>query len=112
MGDARSVPDAQPDPRALPMAECRLDEAGLRAQRDRYRELARHLERTERHPGRLEAHFAQGLDVALLKETIEVERDCCTFLSIDYDPERRRLSIGVDDPAQAPALDALQYALS
>lgn len=112
MGDARPGPDARPEPFSLPMAECRLDEAGLSAQRDRYRELARHLERIERHPGRLEAHFAQELDLALLQETIEVERECCTFLSIDFDPRRRRLSIGVDDLAQDPALDALQYALS
>ena len=63
----------------VPIAECRLDLAGLRAQRDRYRALDRHVEQLHRAPGRLEATFGPQLDQALLSETIAVEQECCPF---------------------------------
>ena len=49
---------------ALPIAECRLDLDGLRAQRDRYRALGRHVKRLERGPGRLDAWLGPEVDVA------------------------------------------------
>jgi hypothetical protein len=95
----------------LPIAGCRLDLAGLRVQRDRYRAIGRHLKRVERHPCRLEAQFNPDLDATLLRDAIAVERGCCSFLRIHYEPAGGRLSITVDDPAHDPALDALRFAL-
>ena len=96
----------------LPIAECRLDLVGVRAQRDRYRAIGRRLERIDRHPCRLTAQLTPEVDEALVEETVEVERGCCPFFSIDYDRDRQRLSIEVSDPAHDPALDALRHALT
>ena len=98
-----------PDP---PLAGCRLDLVGLRAQRERYRRLGRHIERIERLPQRLEAHFTADLDATLLDETLAIERACCPFFTLAYDATRRELAITVQDPTQDPALDALQHALT
>ena len=46
-----------------------------------------------------------------MPELVEVERRCCPFFAIDWDPERRRFSIGVSDAEHEPALDAIAYAL-
>ncbi len=100
------------EPTPLPLAECRLDFRGLRAQRERYRAIGRHLAGTERYPCRLEARFTPALDSALLREAIDVERGCCPFFEFRHEPAERRLSITVDDPARDPALDALEYALT
>jgi hypothetical protein len=100
------------DPAPLPIADCRLDLSELRAQRERYRAIGRYLEQIERHPRRLEVRFIPHLDAALLREAIELERGCCPFFEIRHDPVEHRLSITVDDPAQDPALDALQFALT
>ncbi len=100
------------DPTPLPISECRLDLPGLRAQRERYRAIGRHLERIDRDPCRLDARFSADLDPALLREAIEVERGCCPFFTIHRDPAEPRLLITVNDPAHDPALDALQFALT
>jgi hypothetical protein len=97
---------------ALSVAECRLDAGGLRAQADRYRRLGATATRIERAGAALTGTFGPALDAALLHETIAVERQCCPFFAFDYDPARRRLSITVERPEQAPALDALHYALT
>ena len=94
------------------LAECRLDLPGLRAQRERYRRLGGHVERAERQPQRLAVRFGVGLDEGLLRETLDVERHCCPFFAFAYDPRSRELAIGVEDPGQDPALDALQHALT
>jgi hypothetical protein len=95
-----------------PIADCKLDLKGLQEQRERYRRLASALERTERRPGELTARFTPALDEELLAETLAVERECCEFFRIDYEPGPRELSVRVDDPALDPALDALRHALT
>ncbi len=100
----------QSDP--VPVADCQLDLAGLRTQRDRYRAAGKRFERLERTPQRLEVWFGRELDVALIEEAIEVERGCCPFFAMRFEPSERRLSISVDDPAHHPALDAIQHALT
>jgi hypothetical protein len=100
------------EPQPLPLlAECRLDLAGLRRQRDRYATLGRDLVGMEREPGRLIATFSEHVDDGLVRETIEVERECCPFFELAYDAAGHRLSITVEEPVQDPALDALQYSL-
>ena len=92
-------------------AECRLDLAGLRTQRERYRRLGAHVDRVERAEGRLVVDFSPGVDSLLVAETIEVERGCCPFFALAYDVESRRLTVRVDDRRHDPALDAIAFAL-
>jgi hypothetical protein len=94
------------------MAECRLDLDGLRVQRDRYRRVGRHIERLERGPQRLDVWLRPEVDVGLVRETVDVERECCPFYAIDLDEDARRLSLSVADQAQDPALDAIRFALT
>jgi hypothetical protein len=96
----------------LPLAECRLDLPGLRAQRERYRRLAGSVQRLERRPGRLLVEFGADLDSALLDETLAVERECCPFFCLDFVPDERRLIAGVEHSHEEAALDALRFQLA
>jgi hypothetical protein len=96
---------------AAPIAECRLDLPGLRAQRDRYRALGEHVAEVRRTSRRLDVRFEGGVDEALLTETIAVERECCPFFELDYNASSRWLAIGVKQGDQDPALDAIRAAL-
>jgi hypothetical protein len=94
------------------IAECRLDVPGLQVQRERYRRLGESVEAVERAPQAFTVRFDDGLDAGLLEETLAVERECCPFFGLAFDAERRRLTVSVEDHEQAPALDALLFALS
>lgn len=100
----------RPVPAALPIAECHLDLEGLRRQRERYRTIGRHAIASDRRHCVLEVDFDPDLDEGLLHEALRVERQCCPFFRLDYDPGRRRLSVSVD-PEHEPALAAIAYAL-
>jgi hypothetical protein len=95
-----------------PIAQCHLDAAGLRVQSGRYRRLGTTATQIERHGEILKATFGRELDERLLRETIAIEGECCPFFIFDYEPAHRRLSITVQHPDQAAALDALHYALN
>ncbi len=92
--------------------DCALDDAGLRAQLDRYRRLGARVATAERRGLELVVVFEAPVDGELLEDTLAVERGCCSFFSIAYVPERQRLSIGVTDAARLPALEAIQTALT
>ena len=98
-------------PTELSMLECRLDPEGMRAQRDRYRELGRHTTGAERDTGRLAVDFEPGIDDDLVAETVAVERECCPFFGLAYEAEARRLVVTVADRRHDPALDAIAYSL-
>ena len=95
----------------LPIAACTLDPAALGAQGDRYRRLAAAAKHAQRAPDHLTVRFGDELDRTLLEQTLAIERGCCSFLAIAWDADERTLTIGVDDPSMAPALDALAEAL-
>ncbi len=104
---------AQNELHLLPLvSECGLEPEALRVQQERYATLGRDLVDVERKQGRLIATFTPDVAADLIRETIEVERECCPFLTLAYDATDHRLSITVQDPAQDPALDALHYSLS
>lgn len=93
------------------MASCGLDQAGLRAQRERYRragEGARLVERTRRH---LVVDLDQHADTRLIEQAIAIERGCCPFFDLQWTPSRQRLSVSVSHRDQEPALDAIAFAL-
>lgn len=88
-------------------AGCSLDEDRLVAQMARYARLgATAISITDR---KLEVlvRFDANLDLELLRETIAIERQCCSFFTLDYDGSDRRLSISVDRPDRVVALGAL-----
>jgi len=97
----------------LPMATagCLLDNAGLAAQLDRYRRLGTTAASIAQRELKLEVWFDAGVDLDLLRETIAIEWQCCSFFTLDYDISDRRLSISVDDPDRLDALRALLSAL-
>jgi hypothetical protein len=103
-----------PAPIELPMAlsDCGLDAEAYRVQIERYRTLG--VGAAVRRPSALElsAHFAADPDPELLRATIETERACCAFFTLDYAASDRRLTIAVSDPARTEALDQIQAALT
>ena len=89
----------------LPLAQCSLDAPGLRAQLARYETVGRAVRERRREPNLLTLRL-DGADPALVRELIEVERECCPMFRMDWrDPV---LTLAADD---APALDAIEYAL-
>jgi hypothetical protein len=96
----------------LPLAGCSLDGKGAAAQGERYAALGAALTGLERDGLRLRARFGPKLDEELLRETIEIERGCCAFFSIEFDPADRRLELSVPDAAHAGVLDAIHDALN
>ncbi len=97
----------------LPMAPsgCSLDGDGLVDQLDRYRRLGGKVKRIKQHDLELLVWFDADVDLHLVRETIAIERQCCSFFILDYDPSDRRLSITVADPHRLDALGALRAAL-
>jgi hypothetical protein len=93
------------------IAECRLDLPGLRAQRERYRQLGEYLAGIDRGPRSFTVRFDPGVDSELVEETVTVERECCPFFELGFDAQQRRLTVSVQDPCQVLALDALLFAL-
>jgi hypothetical protein len=91
---------------------CTLDAAERAAQVERYRTLARHTAEVEHEPGRVVVHFADDPPAGLLERTVEVERGCCPFFDIEYEPAGRRLVIAVEDPDRDRDLDTLAHALT
>lgn len=101
-------------PIELPMAiaDCGLDETALRKQMGRYRRLGAGATLTRRSPLELTVQLASEADPELLRATIAVERECCSFFALDYAEGERRLTVSVTDPERVPALDAIHTALS
>jgi SAM-dependent methyltransferase len=91
---------------------CTMDKAERAEQLERYRTLARHTAEVEHEPGRVVVRFSDDPPTGLLERAMEVERGCCPFFDIQYEPVSRRLVIAVEDPDRAPALDALAHVLT
>ena len=92
------------------IGECRLDAGGLATQRDRYRELGRHVTGLTREPRRLVVGFDDAVDERLLAETVEIERGCCPFFALEIRPPELVVSVG--EREHEPALEAIAHALT
>jgi len=90
---------------------CALDERGLQTQLERYRRAGRDARLIERTPRRLVAELDRDVDVTLVAEAVAVERECCPFFAVSWEPDRRRLTVAVAQAEYEPALDAIVYAL-
>jgi hypothetical protein len=47
----------------------------------------------------------------LVDELVAIERECCPFFTLDWEPDRRRLTVSVSQAEHEPALDAIAFAL-
>jgi hypothetical protein len=96
----------------LPIApSCALDEAGMRSQLERYRHAgtgARLVEQTRR---RLVVDLDRQIDTRRVDELVAIERECCPFVELRWEPNRRRLTVSVSRAGDEPALDAIAFAL-
>jgi hypothetical protein len=96
----------------LPMApSCALDEVALRSQLERYRQAGRNARLIERTPSRLVADLGDDVDTELVSAALAVERECCPFFALTWEPDRRRLTVAASDAAHEPALDAIAFAM-
>ena len=93
-------------------AGCSLSVDELAAQLERYREIGRFAAAVEHEPGRVVVRFAGAPPSALIEQALEVERGCCPFYEIDYQPAIQRLAISVDHPDRYPGVDAIAHALT
>jgi hypothetical protein len=97
---------------SLPMVPpaCSLDETNLRAQLARYRDVGTGSEILEQTRQRLVIRLGSDISDIVVEELVAIERHCCPFFSLDWEPTERRLSIGVSTNEDEPALDAIAYA--
>lgn len=102
-------PKSQP----LPMAPtgCELDDQQLAAQLARYRQLSATVLTVRRDSFSARVRFTGRLDTGLLKDTLAIERGCCGFFALEYDPSARVLSISTE-PDRLDALSTLLSALT
>jgi len=99
-------------PTAARVPSCALDEQGLELQRARYLRMAPSVLGVRREAQLITIDFAPDFDAQVLDELIAVERGCCPFFAISFDPRARRLQVGVEDPEHVPALEAIEYGFS
>jgi len=90
---------------------CALDANSVRAQYERYRRAGAGASVLERSPLRLVVDLDRRVDTGLVEETLAIERECCPFYELDWEPDPRRLRISVSEPEHAPALEAIAFAL-
>jgi SAM-dependent methyltransferase len=97
---------------AMTAAACILDAGERAAQLERYSALARHAAEVKHEPGCVVVRFFDDPPTTLLERTLEVERGCCPFFDIEYEPVGRRLVIALEDPDRDRELDAIAHALT
>ena len=65
----------------------------------------------ERTPRRIVVELDRRVEETLVEQTLAIERECCPFYELGWEPERRRLSIAVAHAEHAPALEAVAFSL-
>ena len=78
-------------------AGCTLTADGMRDQRERFARVRPAVRSVEQSPGSVRVAFAPHVDAVALRELMETERACCSFLAIEYDESERVLRIGAED---------------
>jgi hypothetical protein len=96
----------------LPMAPgCALDESGLRSQYERYRQAGAGARVVDRARQRLVVDLDEHVDPQLVDDLLAVERGCCPFFELRWEPPARRLTVSVSRAEHEPALDGIAFAL-
>ena len=76
---------------------CGLSAEGLADQAGRAKRLLPSVVKVRRSEDELRVSFGPGVDRALVDEVVATERQCCSFLAIEYDEAERLLRIGAQD---------------
>jgi hypothetical protein len=90
---------------------CTLGERELAAQLAAYRELGTDARLIERTPERLAVELGTDVDARRVERVIAIERECCPFFRIAWEPGSHRLSISVAHTEHRPALAAIAAAI-
>lgn len=82
----------------LPMAPsgCELDDRQRADQLARYRQLSANVTALDRDGDQARIVFDEQVHPELIEQTVAIERDCCSFFTLDYDPSARVLAIRTD----------------
>lgn len=91
---------------------CALHGDARRLQKARYQRVAGAMTAVVREPHMLRLEFDEAVDTATMRELVVAEHDCCPFLNLDWDSDRRQLSVRVASETMLPALDAIGAAFS
>lgn len=98
--------------KSLPVApSCSLDADGLRAQLERYRRAGEGAEVVSSSARGFRLRLAAATDLDAVADAIAIERECCPFYEIAWDPAERLLSFAVSSDEHEPALGAISDAL-
>jgi len=100
-----------PVPLPVVPPSCSLDDAELREQLGRYRVVGDAAEVLEWDKRRRVIRVAASVPASLVERLVEVERACCPFFELSWEPHDRRLMVSVSDSEHEPALDAIGDAL-
>jgi quercetin dioxygenase-like cupin family protein len=92
-------------------SSCSLDQIGLRALRERYRAAGAGATIVEWSARRIVIRVADEVVDKLVQEAVAVERACCPFFELAWEPGQRRLTVAVLRAEEEPALDAIAHAL-
>jgi hypothetical protein len=97
----------------LPIAVqgCSLDAAQLVAQAERYSKAGTGATLRARDERRLVIQLSEAIAETLVAELLDVERRCCPFFELEWQPEARRLTVAVGRPEDEAALSAVGRAL-
>jgi hypothetical protein len=90
---------------------CALDERGLQRQLKRYRKLGRCATAIERMSRRLTIELDERVGGQLVSELLAIERECCPFFDLVWEPGPRRLTFALSEAAHEQALHAISRAL-
>jgi hypothetical protein len=77
---------------------CTLSADGLAAQAGRAEAVRAAVLDVERTAGGVRIAFAPDVDRTVLAAVVATERECCSFLAIDYDEDAKTLDVRSDDP--------------
>jgi hypothetical protein len=96
---------------AVVPASCSLSRTGIEEQLSRYRELGQDARVLKRERRRLTIRLADGIADSLVEEIVEIERGCCPFFALTWDPSIRSLTVSIDTAEHEPALQEIGHAL-
>lgn len=83
----------------------------MRLQYERYRRVGMSASVVEHTPRSLVVDLDRDVDLTLVEELLDVERSCCPFFELGWEPHLRRLTVRVGQRQYEPALDAITSAL-
>lgn len=107
----QTEPETHFDSAVEAIPSCALTSEGVVEQRARHERLSASTVAVARGRDTVTFTFDESLERQTLDEMLAVERECCPFFTFSFDPETRRLVVGVASANHVPALEAMADAL-